>query len=508
MATDVDSLVISIKLQAEQANAGIDALSKKLDAFADQTQKDLGKALNPDIFASQLKKIESVVSTSANNISSIFTKVLGTLGVTLGLKFGVDFVKNLSKSGLNTQYISRATGTTTDQLQNVQNLFQTATGSKAGANQSLSSLYSKMTNLNANPEFSQAIRLLGNVSPRETGGGLKDTGKYLMQLLENASKISDPRIRINALQMAGLGDEAVAITSSRKNFEDYKAQAGKLPKQTTKEITDEAKVAQGLQQVDATFKKMGADYIDPLTKAITGLTTVMTGVLNFLSPALKTQEAVQKLTDTKSYSAKKGIGFTENLKKDWNYLENKVKSIFGSGDNEGEAWNKAKNAMSQVESSGGIQMERHGKGRDVSFGRYQMSLATAREMTNNPNLSENDLRANNYALADGLSEKYFKQLYKKNKGDYAKTLSQYNGGNRNATYVGKILQALPTNAHMMPNSKANPSNHTTNNTTSNQNSTVNVQNLNVHGVSNANQMAKDLHKMGATGYGFAGSSIA
>lgn len=499
----LDEFVISIKLKTDGLEQSVTRLTKIFDNLAVNVKGKMDEAFKPNHLKQNMEKNIDIIKLSALRISKILTGGLGTLGSFLGAKFAIDFIKNMTANAHGTEMLSKAFNVKPQQLQLLQEIYKRAGGAGGAgeANQAVGQLYQRLTSGTPDNNLAAAFHQLGiKISP----GNINPVQIITQALASLSSGKFNAVQRGNLVQKLGLGSSALSIANSPGDLQKFTSEAQK-DLVSDKSIKDMAELDRRFQDVGERWNKIQnvmltkiLPVIEQATKGFEMLLGIdsratMKGYANNFKNKFGAKAVDKTIADWAAHNVKKGPGFGADIK---------------------NAWNVFKNAIGMAETSGGNPKQIAKAEAQGAYGVYGLRLSTAKDQLRSEahykknsalykaadKLTENDLRANNNALAHQISARYLNRLSKAYGPEEA--IKRYHGStnqNENQAYLNNVLKYQ---LHPLQ-----PSTHSSS-SVNNHNVAYNMGDINMHGIKDPQGFAAQLHTASNTAFTFAGNVLA
>ncbi len=467
---EIDKLVISIQLQADQMQEQLASLQDKVTKFGKQSKQNLDDSFDSKKFKESTKKIESIISDSTKNIVGILKGGLVGVGVALGVDFALDFVHGVTKQGLSLQSASAAFGVSTDNLQLVQGLYKRFGGSAEAGTSDIANLYKQLTSPGGSARFGQAavaFQQYGQtLNATDANGKLKDAGALLVEILQKSTKLPYT-VRSSVFQLLGLNDVARAAAKDPQLLNRSIADVRREGFRTKESIDKEAEMERRFQNLSQRWELIGADIADkflPLLELIT----------SYIEKVLHPLDTLKAIDHDLMYPMGKFSG-TSN-----------------------DAFSVYRKPLSSIESSGG-------KDPRAGNNEFQVTEIAAKDVF--PNLTHDQWLANknNPAFLEEASRLYFDKAYKLAGGDPLGARAYYNGGPRGLSNYNRTGVATSPYDQQKWQNILSTQNSIVNH---HHNIAMNMANVNLPQVTNPAQFANEMKKMSTTAYAFSGNVLA
>ncbi len=484
---NLDEFVIQVKLQTDQLNKDMAGFSDKFNKMSANLGDKLDSAFNSKRVENQFKKSETIISSSVGNIGKILTGGLAGLGAVLGVKFATDFITSMSSKAHGMQFAAQAFGTDPKQLQLLQEVYKRTGSTAEAATQQISQLYQRIHSGQLDQPLSAAVKNLGI----DLQGGKRDPVSVILEALKKIGKIENPTQRGALVNMLGLGAEGLSLTNKPEQLDKYikSVQDNLLSKE---QIDKFAEVDRQFQDLGQRWTKIQAVLAEKILPSVQYVTSQFEKLLNIKPENLKIE-------------ASKGAGFS-------NYLKEGGKNISNGGS---KVWDMIKDGIAMAETSGGLLKQKLKADVMGAYGTYGLRLSTANDQLNfekktgrydktpsrNVNyVTADELRANNYKMADEIAPRYFERFNKAYGTEEA--IKRYHGNTNpeiNESYKQKVLQNSPV--IQMPNSSAT-------NTTNNKQVSYNVDSVYMNGVNDMQGFIHEINSLSNTAYNSSRNQIA
>ena len=484
MADNFDQFVIEVKLQTDKLNNQFKNLSDKFEGFSTDLGKKFDKSFDSDKLKKQMSRNESIIDSSAKNISKILGVGLSLFGVSFGTKFALDFIKGFASKGQNLQFLSQAFNTNPKQLQLLQQIYQRAGGSPESANAQVAQLYQRLTSGQLDQGLSSALKQLGI----RVNGGKRDPVSIILEAIQKIGNSGFNNIQRGSLiQRLGLGAEGSTLTNQPELFTKYKKEVkDRNSFISDKDVEQAAELNKKLQDLSLRWDIITNTLMTKFVPTLEVFTNSIAKIMGIDIP--KDSKTLKTVVDDIAYIFK-----TTNNK---DFVAQ-------------EQWDKWKNSIANAETSGGLPNQIKKADKLGAYGTYGLRLSTGKDVLNRllhrPDLAENltadKLRENNYSLANSLSEIYFKNLIQK--FGVEKGLEHYYGSKNpeeNKGYADKVLHG-GFNYQPKTNQIHGAVNH-------NQQVSYNLDNVHMHGVNNMQSFMNELNSLSQVAYNSSGNRLA
>lgn len=454
---DIDEFIIEIKLATDKLNADLGRVTNSLEKNAEVMQKSFNKAFSPRKLQNNLKTNENIISNSILNINKILKGGLYGLGGVLGIQFATDFIKSISEQAGKMQrleLLSSAYGTSAKNLQLLQQVYERSGGTKEEATRDISQLYNRLTSGELDQKLAAAISRLG----LKTNMGKKDPALLILDAIKGMGTGGFTATTQNIIrQQLGLSETTLKTIREPKLLNEY-MKAVKDNAIDDKDIKNLSEFNRGLQSIGNWFDKFK--------------TKVISKSLSTLFPQLNNED--------------------NNKKRE----ESFIKVL--TNDNKKSHWEDVKKSIAMLETSGGVPRQVSKADKNGAYGLYGLRLQTAKDQLKYEHKEEEAnkltpalLRNNNYKLANEISERYFNRMEKAYGLENA--LKRYRGGNEvdKEIYKNNVLRNMYNMQHQTSKPHGAINHHQV---------SYNIDNINLHGVDDANGFANELSMLSLTSF--------
>lgn len=301
-SSNIDEFVIAVRLETDKIQQDFSKLSNEMKKSADGIKGKFDKIFSPNQLQKDLSKNTELIKTATLNIGKILTGGLGTIGATLGTKFALDFIKNMTSQAHGTELIAKAYGTSPKQVQLLQEVYKRLGGTAENASGVIAQFASRLRSGTVDPAQQSALSELGI----KTDKANRDPVNTILEALQKIGSGGYTAVQRGSLvQRLGLGTEGMAAVNDPKSFQGY-------IKKVQKDLLNNTDNSQ-LAQLDKRFQDLGERWNKIQM-------TVLTGIVPSLEKLTDVVEAILHPLDTakainKSIKVTKGDGFTSRIDK-------------------------------------------------------------------------------------------------------------------------------------------------------------------------------------------------
>lgn len=495
MTIETDKLVIDIEVNAKKAQKDMQELVGSIAESTEKIKDSILKSIDDKAIKDKQAKIEkaqkaeerkreqavkesakrteAIITGSAKNISEILSGGLGGVATVLGVKFALDFVKGITSKGISTQFQSKAIGTSTTELQLLQQVFKRIGSTAEDATSSIANLYAKISTGALDPATAQIFQMLG-INPLDKSGKYKDTSTLIESIIRKTGTLPENQRRLVSNWSGSAG--IAALTSNPELFNKYLQEAKRQGVISKGEIDREAELDRKFQDLDQRWKKIQATLLDKALPFFEDMTSGLEKLLH-INKSVKIEKIPNNnLLQHGWESIKKALGIQENA------FNTEDKKYFGDNPKRG-------------------------------YGKYQVTKRAFLDIKGH-NPSQAELK--NPALLEEVAKGYWEQAMRLSGGDVLGARAYYNGGGAGLAHYKKYGTGLNPadqqrwieNLNKYGTSPAQVIPQQNTSTVHNHNVSLNMGNVNLPGVSDPNQFVRSMGKMATTAYGFSNTRIA
>jgi hypothetical protein len=414
---NIDDFVISIKLETDKLNQNFSSLSSKFDNFGKDIANRFDKNFNEKKIAHSLDKSKNILNSAMPTFRNILTKGLIGIGSVVGVDFALQFIKGFSSKANNLQLVSGAVGSTPQNAQILQRLYQQTGVNPDSANQVIYQLYKRLHSGVPDVPLAKSLQILGEKFNPNT-----DPVELILKAYQKIGSFKGENkevLRNQLLGGMGLENEASTYLVNNPDKASKYLEEAKKNNLSDNIIDKYADMERRFQAIGQRWKNIEGAIMNGILPGIELFTKGVETLLNLdMSPLSReiSVPGVNKMINSKLQGVNKMIGLNQspiNLNSSLNDLWKFVTGVESSGGKNKERDNRANNPN------------------DYSFGSGHITLNTAKKYMSN--VTPEMLRANNYQLADELAKKELANNLNQSKGNVLEALSRYHTGKPNSS---------------------------------------------------------------------------